>query len=201
MYGDRRFQYDRTYSYVAFSQEQVRNSTSGGYLLTSRGNFPDVAEKILSVDMTALDSIIRRSASGLYVSAESEEEKKCFELMSLIDHVAGNVHGSNARRKFQRNEIKSLIFTHGVPVFFVTFAPADMKSPICLKMCGEEIDITKGSFHLSEGDRLLRIAKNPVGAARFFHKTVEALLRVMLRVGSEEDGIFGRTAAYYGTVE
>lgn len=45
------------------------------------------------------------------------------------------------------------------------------------------------------------IADNPVGAARFFHFLVETSIKVILRFGDEEDGLFGPTDAYYGTVE
>ncbi|KAI9063188.1 hypothetical protein FKP32DRAFT_1547356, partial [Trametes sanguinea] len=202
MYADRRFQFDRSFSYVAFSHEQVRSGVTGGYLLTNKSNFSNVADKILAVDMEALDNIIRRSSSGEYVQAETDAEKGCFELMSLVDHVSGGVHGSNARRKTQRSEIRSLIFTVGVPVFFITFAPADTKNPVCLSLCGEPLVLRSGSSgRLAEWQRMERVARNPVGAARFFHKTVNALLRILLRVGEREHGLLGDTSAYYGTVE
>ncbi|KAI9058820.1 hypothetical protein FKP32DRAFT_1553306, partial [Trametes sanguinea] len=202
MYGDRRFQQDRSFAYVAFSHEQVRACVSGGYLLTNKSNFSQVADKILQVDMDALDDIISRSRGGQYVHPETPAEKRCFELMSLVDHVSTNVHGSNARRKIQRSEIRSLIFEIGVPVFFVTFAPADTKNPICLSLCGEPLDLYGNSvLRLKHWDRLRRVVRNPVGAARFFHRTVDALLRVLLGVGTDREGIFGKTAAHYGTVE
>ncbi|KAH9884317.1 hypothetical protein C8Q73DRAFT_661138, partial [Cubamyces lactineus] len=57
VFGDRRFQFDRSFSYVAFSHSQVRNGTASGYLLTKCSNFRDVADKILSLDPLALDAI------------------------------------------------------------------------------------------------------------------------------------------------
>ncbi len=202
LYADRRFQRDRSYAYVAFSHEQVRAGTSGGYLLTNKGNFDRVAEKLLSVDRDALDSIILRTRSGAYVQAETTAEKRCFELMSLVDHASAQVHGANARKKHQRSEIKSLIFLKGVPVFFVTFAPADTKNPYCLSFCGENVDLSSASPSLSsDSARLRAIASNPVGAARFFHRTVNALLGILLGIDHGRDGIFGKTSAYYGTVE
>ncbi|KAI9061411.1 hypothetical protein FKP32DRAFT_1539089, partial [Trametes sanguinea] len=202
MYADRRFQRDRSFSFVAFSHDQVRSGTSGGYLLTNRGNFSNVAEKLLSIDRTALDAIISRSVDGTYVQAETDAERRCFELMSLVDYASGKVAGSNARKKQQRSEIKSLIYLKGVPVFFVTFAPADTKNPLCLSLCGEPVDLSAASPRLRcEADRLRAIADNPVGAARFFHRLVDGLLAVLLGMESNRDGIFGHTAAYYGTVE
>ncbi|KAI9068050.1 hypothetical protein FKP32DRAFT_1532027, partial [Trametes sanguinea] len=202
VFGDRRFQFDRSFTYVAFSHEQVRASVSGGYLLTSRSNFSRVAEKILEIDVDALDAIIARTEGGQYTQAETDAERKCFELMSLVDHVSSNVHGSNARRKTQRSEIRSLIFEKGVPVFFVTFAPADIKNPVCISICGKPLPIPASRMSPSKRwDGTRCVLKNPVGAAQFFHRTVDALLQVFLGIDGARDGVFGRTAAYYGTVE
>ncbi|KAI0367203.1 hypothetical protein BV20DRAFT_927442, partial [Pilatotrama ljubarskyi] len=137
-----------------------------------------------------------------YVHAENDGEKACFELVTLVDHVAGHVEGSNTARKYQRNEIRSLIYAKGVPSLFVTFAPADYKNPLCLYYCGEQINLLSHQPLLpSSDDRLRAIASNPVGAARFFHKTVNLFITCILRYGRNGDGLFGKTDAYYGTVE
>ena len=47
----------------------------------------------------------------------------------------------------------------------------------------------------------LLIASNPVAAARFFHFMISVFIKHVLGVGADYDGIFGKTAAYYGTVE
>lgn len=202
MYGDRRFQTDGTFSYIAYNHEQIRRSSSGGYLLTNRKNFPSVVDKLLSIKAEALDRIVARTEIGGYVVPEDDDEKACLELMSIVDHVAGHVHGLNTLRKYQRNELRSLIYTKGMPVFFLTFAPADTKNPICLSLCGEDVDLTSSSPKLRcDVECMLAVGRNPVGAARFFHLMVNGLLEDVLRVGSSEGGLFGPIDGYYGTVE
>ncbi|RDX51842.1 hypothetical protein OH76DRAFT_1346514, partial [Lentinus brumalis] len=202
LYADRRFQTDRCFPFIVFNQNQIRSSAQGGYLLTARKNFGLVADKILAVNRDALDSLIQRGRDGGYVKPETPEEKSCFELMTFVDHVAGHVNGSHTARKYQRNEIKSLIYAVGVPVFFVTFAPADFKNPLCLFYCGQNIDLLQRAPPLpSRNDRLRAIATNPVGAARFFRKVVELFTSKILRMGQGRPGLFGPTEAYYGTVE
>ncbi|KAI0827369.1 hypothetical protein BC628DRAFT_1295626, partial [Trametes gibbosa] len=202
LYGDRRFQKDRSYVYVAYSHSQIRASTTGGYLLTRKSNFVNVADKVLSIDKEALDRLINSTKDGSYVTPQTDGEKRCFELMTLIDHASGNVGGSSARKKHQRSEIKSLIYLKGVPCFFFTFAPADTKNPICLSYCGEQIDLSTVSPRTgSDSERFRAIAQNPVGAARFFDRMVNSLVNVMLGLGYNRDGLFGQTSAYYGTVE
>ncbi|EIW58460.1 uncharacterized protein TRAVEDRAFT_79820, partial [Trametes versicolor FP-101664 SS1] len=204
MFSDRRFQTDRYFPFIAYNQEQIRASTTGGYLLTERSNFKSAAAKILSVDKSTLDRLIENGRNGIRQEVYTSEEKQCLELLSLVDYVGGRVPGSLTRRKYQRSEIKSLIVEYGVPTFFVTFAPVDFKHPVCLYYCGEPIDLTDSAPDLpSAGSRLRAIASNPVACARFFDLMVRTFVKQVLRVGDDRDrpGLFGKTSSYYGTVE
>lgn len=120
-HGDRRFERDRCFVFIAFNHEQIRASATGGYLLTTRQNFSAVSQKILNVDREALDAILERGKLGDYVRLENDAEKAVFDLISAVDRVAGHVNGLSTSKKYQRNEIKSLIVAKGVPIFFVTF--------------------------------------------------------------------------------
>ncbi len=202
LYGDRRFQIDEYFPFIVFNQEQVRASTRGGYVLTGKRCFDSVVDKLLNVDMDALQSLINRGKGGTYLRPESDAERQCFELISLIDHVACHVAGSSTSRKYQRSEIKSLIIAKGVPVWFITFAPADFKNRLCLYYCGEKIDLMAFEGALPDYQHRLRaIANNPVACARFFDKVVRSFIRHILKAGSDEVGLFGKTDSYYGTVE
>ena len=92
-YGDRRFQMDRCFPFIVFNQRQIRESSTGGYLLTNRANFDAVAEKLVNIDRSTLDDIINRSARGEYVKPVTEAEKNCFDLISAVDFVSGRVDG------------------------------------------------------------------------------------------------------------
>ncbi|KAI0351829.1 hypothetical protein OH77DRAFT_1410232, partial [Trametes cingulata] len=204
LYGDRRFQTDEYFPFIAFNHEQIRASTRGGYLLTTRRNFDTVADNLLSLDSKALDRLIERGHAGLALSPENEEENACMALLSVIDHIGGHVPGSVTQKRYQRHEIKSLIIAQNVPLFFITFSPVDFKSPLCLYYCGESINLLGLHAQLpSAAERLCSIAENPVACARFFHHVVTTFLRTILRVGGvgEDRGLFGPTASYYGTVE
>ncbi len=202
LYHDRRFQTDRCFPFIVFNQRQIRASAQGGFLLTQKGHFDDVSARILNLDRAALDSIIDRASSGEHVVPRTPGEKSCFDLIGIVDRVAGHVDCSTTQKKYQRNEIRSLIYQLGVPVFFVTFAPVDFKHPLCLYLCGEAVDLSSYCPSIgSSDDRLRAIARNPVGAARFFHIVVSAFIRYVLGVGIDGPGLFGDTEAYYGTVE
>ena len=78
--------------------------------MTNRANFDAVAEKLVNIDRSTLYDIINRSAHGEYVKPVTEAEKNCFDLISAVDFVSGRVDGALARKKYQCNEIKALIY-------------------------------------------------------------------------------------------
>lgn len=202
MYYDRRFQIDEYFSFLAFNQMQIAQTIHGGRLLVTRKNFENVTEKILALDMAALQQLTDRALENGFVRAEDDAEKAVLEIISTLDHIGGHVPGSNTQRRYQRNEIRSLMYEMKTPAFFITFAPVDFKSPICLYYSGHRIDLSplcpaNDSFK----QRMNIIAENPVACARFFHLMVKLFIKIILKADSDEEGLFGKTSAYYGTVE
>ena len=53
----------------------------------------------------------------------------------------------------------------------------------------------------NNSDAFRLIANNSVAAARFFHFIYEAFIKEVLGVDSKHDDLYGKTKAYYGTVE
>lgn len=199
MYHDKRFQVDPHFPLIAFNHEQIKMGTTGGYLLTERRNFEDIAERLMNVDTGVLDDLSKRLSRGERVKPITKEEKDCYRLISDLDHVGGHVQGSVTTKKYMRNEIWSLISYAGAPSWFITFAPADNKHPICLYYAD-----TKETFSpeiRSDNECYRLIAKNPVAGARFFNFMVEMFIKHVLGIGEDRPGVYGKTSAYYGTVE
>ncbi|KAI0682432.1 hypothetical protein C8T65DRAFT_703349, partial [Cerioporus squamosus] len=120
-----------------------------GIFSLARKNFDRIVEKILSPSQAALDS--------------------------LVECGAGHLNGSHTARKYQHNEIKSLIY----------------ENPLCLYYCSKDIDLFNFSPVLpNSNDHMRAITRNSVGAARFFDHIVKLL---------DRPGLFGPTEAYYGT--
>ncbi|KAI0338077.1 hypothetical protein BDW22DRAFT_1463938, partial [Trametopsis cervina] len=202
LYADRRFAVDQYFPFIVFNQQQIRGSSFGGYALTNKANIDNVVQKIMTVDTAALDAIISRGEAGEFVRPETDAERACFALIQLIDQVNHYVPGSATNRKFQRNEIKSMIIQKGVPFWFITFSPTDFKHPLCLYYCGLKIDLCSFDQKLPDyQDRMYAIAQNPVACARFFDRIVVTFLTEILSYGKDEVGLFGSTESYYGTVE
>lgn len=199
MYHDKRFQLEPHFPLIAFNHEQIKGSTTGGFLLAEQQRFSDVADRLLNLDDSTLTNIIERLKSGEMIIPEMQQEKDCYQLIQDIDHVAFKVQGSNTNRKYMRNEIWSLMSYLGAPSWFVTFSPADVNHPLCLYFAD-----TQQTFFPEwrpEHERMKLIADNPVAGARFFKAMVELFIKHVLGVGSKHSGVYGDTSGFYGTVE
>jgi Helitron helicase-like domain at N-terminus len=136
---------------------------------------------------------------GERVKGDSPEENDCLRLIHDIDRIGGNIDGSITSKKYMRNEIWSLIAFQGAPSWYITLSPADNKHPISLYYADNKQEFKPMLCPKAEKDSL--IADNPVASARFFHFMIQAFIKHVLGVGVDHDGLYGDTAAYYGTVE
>ena len=199
MYYDKRFQLDPHFPLIAFNHEQIKESTTAGYLLAEKSNFENISKQLLNINQNVLNNLIKRLEDGEKVKPETDQEKLCFQLIKDLDHVGGHVKGSATSKKYMRNEIWSLISFLGAPSWFITFAPADNKHPICLYYADTQENFSP--LLKDNNDRYRLIANNLVAGARFFHFVCEMFIKHVLGVDSDHNGVFGPTNAYYGTVE
>ena len=199
MYHDKRFQKDSHFSLIAFNHEQIKESTTAGYLLAEKPKFDNISKRLMDVDTEVLSNLIKRMEDGERVKPDTDEEKLCFQLLKDLDHVGGHVKGSTTSKKYMRNEIWSLISFAGAPSWFITFSPADNMHPISLYFA--DTDETFSPTLRSYEERYVLIAHNAVAGARFFDFMVKMFIKHVLGVGENHPGFYGNTEAYYGTVE
>ena len=200
MYHDKRFQKDPYFPLIAFNQEQIKSSVTGGFLLASRENFSTIAQRLLHVKESVLSALVAKFEKGPVTAEDlSEQEKECYKVLNDIDYIGAHVPGSVTNRKHLRNEIWSLSAYLGAPSWFITYAPADIEHPIAIYLAGSDTAIYP--TNLSKDERFWMIANNPVAGARFFKIMTEAFIKHVLGYGSTYSGLYGKTAGYYGTVE
>ncbi|KAH7903751.1 hypothetical protein BJ138DRAFT_977402, partial [Hygrophoropsis aurantiaca] len=213
MYHDKRFQTDEHFPLVAFNHEQIANSTTSGFILTSKPSFKDIVERLFSIDVTTLQSISDHLKEGDSSPGDAtEEEKACYQVIRDLDHVGSGVQGSMTQKKYMRNEIWSMVSYKGAPSWYITLSPADEKHPICLYYA----DLNKEfrPYIKDANLRRLLVSRNPVAGARFFHLMIQLFIKHVLGVNqviegaaatttdqAYERGFYGKTDAYYGTVE
>lgn len=200
MYHDKRFQTDSRFIIIAFNHEQIKRGSTGSFILTKRANFSSIVSRVSKLNPAVVMSIANRLKQGERVVPSSEEERTCFVLMDQVDHIGGSIQGSLASKKNMRSELWSLITHKGAPSWFITLSPADNRHPICIYWADKNVIFNPALRQATERVRL--VARNPVAGARFFHYMVQLLIKHLLRWKSDDGlGIFGNTAAYYGTVE
>ena len=199
MYHDKRFQTDFYFPMIAFNHEQLKAGVTGSFLLTKRKKWPDISNRLKSLNHEVLKNISDKLSNGGKFSPTTTEEKKCFQLLNDLDHVGGFVKGSITSKKHMRNEIWSMISQLGAPSWFITLSPADNRHPICLYYADKNIKF-KPELR-SSNERNLLVAQNPVAASRFFDLMVRMFIKHVLGIGTDHPGLYGNTAGYYGTVE
>jgi hypothetical protein len=144
MYYDKRFQTDHDFALIAFNHEQIKDSTTGGFLLAEKLSFQQISDRLLSLDMDVLNSLATRMKRGEVVKPNTEEEKKCFQILGDLDHVANKVDGSMTKKKYMRNEIWALTCFRGAPSWYITLSPADVQHPICLYYADRDQEFKPG---------------------------------------------------------
>ena len=200
MYQDKRFQTDDHFVLVAFHHLQVRNASMASFLVAERSSFSVIAKRLLSIDLGVLKELIDRLENGpVSTSSLNDEQKQCFQLLKDIDVVGSHIDGFVTSKKIMRAEIWSLLVYLGAPSWYITISPADINHPLCVYWAstGDEYRPNLTQYR----DAVVKVIRNPVAAARFFDFMVRLFIKHALGVGSSSRGLFGDTAAYYGTVE
>ena len=93
LYHDKHFQTDYHFPLVAFNHLQIRQSTTGGHLLTKKNMFSSIADRLSKLDTDVLLSLIERTKKG-HVKPVTEDEKICYQVIQDLDHIASHVNGS-----------------------------------------------------------------------------------------------------------
>ena len=78
MYHDKRFQRNVAFPFVAFSHQQVKASTTGGFLLPETHKFDDIAQRLLSVNQDVLQNIAKRMSDGEMVQLVTYKQQEIY---------------------------------------------------------------------------------------------------------------------------
>jgi len=201
MYHNKRFQYNVTFPFIAFSHLQMKAAISAGFLLADSSKFHDITNRLLSVDQEILASISKCLSKGETVNPSTEDEKVCFQLVHNLDHINGKVQGSITSKKYMCSEIWSLIAYMGALMWYIMLSPANNKHPLCLYFADNKESFNVNLNH-SNDKQFHLVANNPVTSARFFHFMIDLFIIHVLGFGKKKRrGLYGDTSALYGTVK
>lgn len=200
MYHDKWFQTDPAFPFIAFSHEQIRASSQNAFLMAGKEDFKSTSNRVMDINARVLADLSNHMRNGEIVKPVTDDARACFALLKDIDHVAGAVNGSVTSKKYMRNQLWSLIYHVGSPIWYITLSPVDVKHPLCVYLAGTD---QKFSPKVKQSDERMRLVTlNPVAGARFFKYAVQTFISDVLGFNNElMPGLYGDVEAYYGTVE
>ena len=84
MYHDKRFQTDINFPFVAFSHEQMKTSTTQSFLLADQKRFGDISQRLMNIDWSTIDDLIKRMENNEYITSQTDTEKIAFKLSKTL---------------------------------------------------------------------------------------------------------------------
>lgn len=181
--------------FLAYDVLQLRASSLSNKLFIQRQNWTTATADI--ADLTE-DQI--RDALNDLESHRKIDDPVIRRLLYTMQTIAMRVPGSFAQKLRLRAEIRGLIVRYGMPAFWVTINPSDLRNPLVLILAG----IPYSGDIFSAANSAIREAtatSNPVAVAEFFHHVCEAIFDGLLASNTGQIGIVGDVSNHYGVVE
>ncbi|KAJ6125807.1 hypothetical protein N7471_010300 [Penicillium samsonianum] len=191
----RRFARHKTFMYLIYDVLQIRKSSLANKLVLQRRHWSSTTGDISSLTEDRLRDALR--------DLENHHEIKdpaISRLLHVMKAIAMWVPGSFAQKLRMRSEIRGLIVRFGMPAFWITINPSDLRSPLVIILAGVEYsdDILSAS---NSAIRDATATSNPVAVASFFHNVCTAVLEGLFASGRDRTGILGDVSNHYGVVE
>ncbi|KAF9504481.1 hypothetical protein BS47DRAFT_1308081 [Hydnum rufescens UP504] len=130
----------------------------------------------------------------------------------LLKHLCGtasHVMGTDQSCSGVHSKVWSTTLVQGPPSLWITINPCDIHDPVAQVFTGADIDLDRFCWLSgpSAPECKHAIVNDLYGAAKFFHFTINAMLKTLLGIDAAHQqihrwmGILGMVDAYIGTVE
>jgi hypothetical protein len=181
--------------YILFDKLQLERSSLGNAFLVKRRYWKSASHDIASLIVDQLQKAAKAIAAG-----QSVDDPIVRRLQQHIVTVGMRVPGSFSQKLRMRSEIRGLIVRYGMPAFWITINPSDLRHPLVLTLAG--IELSGDISAAANGPLRATIAiSNPVAVAEFFHCVCRGVLRGLLATSTDQAGILGDLSNHYGVVE
>lgn len=154
----------------------------------------------------------------LLLAGEEERRKVPYSnptvkaLRKQLTSMRQKIMGTDESRLKVRGQIKGVTAMVGPPSLWITINPADTADPIAQVIAGDKINLD--NFEKTAGpnsdQRSQTISEDPYAAAKFFHFIINVVIEELFglqkadshnQTVKRKEGVFGKVAAYVGTVE
>ncbi len=194
---------DPDFAFVYFNIMQKKAACDSVNFRVKVSQQQEIVRKLLSINVNVLQRLIDLYESDPKYEPVNVEERSVLHVLGQVRMVGRDLPGTAAYKVTLRNEIRSLVNFKGTPALFVTLNPSDVNHPLVRLFAGHNVSLEDAIVgeELTEWQRKLLAARNPVACALFFNTMMNAFIRVILRYGRPGRGLFGNCSAYFGTVE
>jgi hypothetical protein len=171
--------------YLIYDVLQIRKSSLANKLILERRHWPSTTDDIASLT----EAQLRNALKDLETNHEINDPV-ISRLLFTMKTIAMWVPGSFAQKLRMRSEIRGLIVRFGMPAFWLTINPSDLRNPLVLILAGVEYseDILSAS---NAAVRAAAATSNPVAVAAFFHHVCTAVFEGLLASDRNHYGILG----------
>jgi Helitron helicase-like domain at N-terminus len=96
--------------------------------------------------------------------------------------------------------LRGLLVEYGLPAFWLTINPSDLRDPLVVKLAG--VTIPQDALRRANAAFCRKTANmNPAAIAVFFDKVCTGVLEALIKPAGGEIGILGEVSTYFGAVE
>ena len=181
--------------YLLYDMIQLRQSSLGHALLVKRRNWRSVRDDIASLTVDQLQDAAKAVSNGQPINNPIIRR-----LQRDLTIIGIQVPESFSQKLIMRTQIRGLIVRCGMPAFWVTINPSDLRNPLVLILAG--IEIPADALPMANAAIRHAIAtSNPVAVAQFFNHICKAIFNGLLQSNTGRIGIFGQVANHFGVVE
>ncbi|KAF9236933.1 hypothetical protein BU15DRAFT_88924 [Melanogaster broomeanus] len=195
-YHDRQFRTHETFSFVSFGILQCRQ----------------IHRKTFKANALILSTITIKTLRKVQAEEDRHVPISDPAIKLLCKHLyATGVHimGSNQLRYQLRSQIWSTTIMMNPFTLWITINPCNLHDPIAQVFAGEDInmDALFEEVGPSNEQQAKNIASDPYAAAKFFHFMIQIILYTLFGIEvtayqvKQTTGVFGKTNAYFGTVD
>ena len=181
--------------YLLYDVIQRRKSALGNSLLVKRGDYDAVQDVISSLTYERLIA-----AAESLRSTQTTSDPAIATLRRAIQTVAAQVPNSFAEKQEMRLLLRGLLVEYGLPAFWLTINPSDLRDPLVVKLAG--VTIPQDALRRANAAFRRKTANmNPAAIAVFFDKVCTGVLEALIKPAGGEIGILGEVSTYFGAVE
>ena len=170
----------------------------------NKKSFDQEAVRLAKISLTSLKKAVREEELHIPIT-----DPNIHSLKSHIYAAAGHVQGSDVSRNRLHSQLWSTAIFLGPPSLWITINPCDLHDPIVQIFAGESVsmDHLRTTIGPDKEQRARNVARDAYAAAKYFHFLIQIVLETLCGIKASpcsleiQEGVFGRVAGYFGTVE